>query len=88
MYSKLNYNDVVRQNIQVMDQAALLLARDYNLPAHVFNFDEPGVMKKICLGEHVGTLINDDVTMLVHENNDFHKKGAFCRHPFLIHHHK
>ena len=38
-----------------------------NLPAHVFNFDEPGVMKKICLGEHVGTLINDDVTMLVHE---------------------
>ena len=36
MYSKLNYNDVVRQNIQVMDQAALLLARDYNLPAHVF----------------------------------------------------
>ena len=67
MYKKLNYNDIVRQNIQVMDQAALLLARDYNLPAHVFNFDEPGVMKRICLGEHVGTLINDDVTMLVHE---------------------
>ena len=67
MYKKLNYNDIVRQNIQVMDQAALLLARDYNLPAHVFNFDEPGVMKRICLGEHVGTLINDDVSMLVHE---------------------
>jgi len=67
MYSKLNYNDVVRQNIQVMDQAALLLARDYNLPAHVFNFDEPGVMKRICLGEHVGTLINDDASLLVHE---------------------
>lgn len=54
MYRKLNYNDVVRQNIQVMDQAALLLARDYNLPAHVFNFDEPGVMKKICLGNMWG----------------------------------
>ncbi|PFJ09647.1 UMP kinase [Bacillus cereus] len=67
MYRKLNYNDIVKQNIQVMDQAALLLARDYNLPAHVFNFDEPGVMKRICLGEHVGTLINDDVSMLVHE---------------------
>ncbi|ADY21127.1 UMP kinase [Bacillus paranthracis] len=67
MYRKLNYNDVVRQNIQVMDQAALLLARDYNLPAHVFNFDEPGVMKRICLGEHVGTLINDDASLLVHE---------------------
>lgn len=67
MYRKLNYNDVVRQNIQVMDQAALLLARDYNLPAHVFNFDEPGVMRRICLGEHVGTLINDDASLLVHE---------------------
>lgn len=67
MYKKLNYNDIVRQNIQVMDQAALLLARDYNLPAHVFNFDEPGVMKRICLGEHVGTLINDDASLLVHE---------------------
>ncbi len=77
MYSKLNYNDVVRQNIQVMDQAALLLARDYNLPAHVFNFDEPGVMKKICLGEHVGTLINDDEL----------GKGAYKRHPFLVGNH-
>ncbi len=67
MYRKLNYNDIVRQNIQVMDQAALLLARDYNLPAHVFNFDEPGVMRRICLGEHVGTLINDDASLLVHE---------------------
>ena len=54
-----------------MDQAALLLARDYNLPAHVFNFDEPGVMKRICLGEHVGTLINDDASLLVHENSYF-----------------
>ncbi|MEH7458396.1 UMP kinase [Bacillus sp. JJ1127] len=68
MYRKLNYNDVVQHNIQVMDQSALLLARDYQLPVHVFNFDEPGVMKKICLGENVGTLINDDVTKLVHEN--------------------
>lgn len=62
MYRNLNYNDVVQNDIQVMDQSALLLARDYNLPAHVFNFDDPGVMKRICLGEHVGTLINDDIS--------------------------
>ena len=67
MYRHLNYNDVVRNNIKVMDQSALLLARDYHLPAHVFNFDEPGVMKKICLGEHIGTLINHQVTELANE---------------------
>ena len=50
-----------------MDQSALLLARDYHLPTHVFNFDEPGVMKKICLGEHIGTLINHELTELVEE---------------------
>lgn len=68
MYRHLNYNDVVRNNIKVMDQSALLLARDYHLPAHVFNFDEPGVMKKICLGEHIGTLINHELSELVEEN--------------------
>ncbi|ALC80538.1 MULTISPECIES: UMP kinase [Bacillus] len=65
MYSHLNYDDVVTNNIRVMDQSALLLARDYNLPVHIFNFDEPGVMRKICLGEHLGTLINHEVTRTI-----------------------
>lgn len=45
----------------------LLFVWDYNLLVYVFNFDEFGVMKKICLGEYVGMLINDDVMMLVYE---------------------
>lgn len=65
MYSNLNYNDIVQKNLKVMNQSALLLARDYNLPVHIFNFDEPGVMKKICLGkQHKGTLINHELTKL------------------------
>ncbi|WP_257348530.1 UMP kinase [Pseudalkalibacillus decolorationis] len=63
MYSNLNYNDVVTNNIKVMDQSALLLARDYKLPVHIFNFDKQGVMKKICMGEHTGTLINNEETI-------------------------
>lgn len=68
MYHHLNYNDVVKNNIKVMDQSALLLARDYHLPVHIFNFDEQGVMKKICLGEHIGTLISHQLTKLEDEN--------------------
>ncbi|RDI45813.1 UMP kinase [Falsibacillus pallidus] len=55
MYQTLNYDDVVKNNIRVMDQSALLLARDYSLPVHIFNFDKAGVMKNICLGGKNGT---------------------------------
>jgi uridylate kinase len=65
MYRNLNYQDVVTQNIQVMDQSALLLARDYNLPVHVFNFNEKGVMKSLCQGGQVGTLVSHERTILL-----------------------
>lgn len=64
MYEQLNYNDVVQNDIKVMDQSALLLARDYHLPVHIFNFNEPGVMSKLATGEKIGTLINAGQTIL------------------------
>ena len=48
-----------------MDQSAVLLARDHDLPVHVFDFDAPGAMQKICLGEDVGSLISKDRDALV-----------------------
>jgi uridylate kinase len=65
MYKNLHYNDVVQNNIKVMDQSALLLARDYELPVHVFNFNQVGAMKAICSGERIGTLINNGATELL-----------------------
>jgi uridylate kinase len=65
MYRTLNYQDVMKKNIQVMDQSALLLARDYNLPVHVFNFDEKGVMSRLCQGGHVGTLVSHEQSVLI-----------------------
>ena len=62
MYHNLNYDDVVLNNIKVMDQSALLLARDYQLPVHIFNFDQEGIMEKICAGQKWGTLINQEKT--------------------------
>jgi uridylate kinase len=37
----------------------VLLARDHHLPIHVFDFNAPGAMSRICMGEDVGTLISD-----------------------------
>lgn len=58
-YHTITYDKVIADNLRVMDQSAVLLARDNGLPIHVFNFDEPGAMLKICCGEHVGTRIGD-----------------------------
>lgn len=54
----LNYDDVIGRHLKVMDQSAFILARDYHLPIHVFNFDRPGSMKQVCEGENVGTIIS------------------------------
>lgn len=62
MYTNLNYNDVIQNNIKVMDQSALLLARDFNLPVHVFNFNEVGAISRLCSGEQIGTLISKETT--------------------------
>jgi len=63
-YQSLKYDDVVRNNIQVMDQSALLLARDHGLPVHVFDFLKPNSMERICKGENPGTLIGNLQTSL------------------------
>ncbi|WP_019914638.1 UMP kinase [Paenibacillus sp. HW567] len=59
-FRSLHYNDVINHNLKVMDQSAFILARDYNLPMHVFNFDKPGTMKEICEGKNNGTIISGE----------------------------
>jgi uridylate kinase len=62
-YKSLSYDDVITQDLRVMDQSAMLLARDHNLPIHLFNFDKPGCIRRICLGEDVGTYIGRDAPL-------------------------
>lgn len=61
MYATLSYDDVLRNDIRVMDQAALLLARDHDIPIHVFGFSNPNSVTKICKGEQIGTLISPGI---------------------------
>ncbi|OYD56217.1 UMP kinase [Fictibacillus aquaticus] len=59
-YVSIGYDEAIRSNLKVMDQSALILARDHGLKAHLFNFDDKGSFLKICQGEDVGTLITED----------------------------
>jgi uridylate kinase len=62
-YRELTYDDAIRLNLKVMDQSAVILARDFKLPLHVFNFDASGAMARICKGERgVGTEISPRAT--------------------------
>lgn len=56
-YKTLAYDDFILERLHIMDHSALLLARDHELPIHIFNFDKPGCIQRICTGEHVGTHI-------------------------------
>jgi uridylate kinase len=62
-YRQIDYNTVIHENLRALDQSAVLLARDHGLPIHVFDFDTPETMCRICEGEDVGTLIcqNGDI---------------------------
>jgi uridylate kinase len=63
-YKQINYDTVIQNNLRALDQSAVLLARDHGLPIHVFNFDTPEIMGKICKGEDIGTLISGSEDIL------------------------
>lgn len=57
-YTHITYREVMEKNLRVMDQTAITLCAENNLPMRVFNFNENGNLKKLILGEEIGTLIN------------------------------
>jgi uridylate kinase len=57
-YDKLTYIDVLNKNLKVMDATAITLCMDNDLPIIIFNLTKKGNIKKVILGEKVGTLIS------------------------------
>lgn len=64
-YETLHYNDVIANDLRVMDQSALLLARDHGLPIHLFDFKEKNAIQRILIGETIGTTINRFPTQIL-----------------------
>jgi uridylate kinase len=56
-YQLLDYDEVISKRLGVMDLNAILLCQDQGLPLRVFNMNKQGALKRIVLGEDVGTLI-------------------------------
>lgn len=58
-YSQICYSDALRQRLKVMDSTAFSLCMDNKMPIIVFNFSQPNNLKRIILGEQIGTLVAD-----------------------------
>ncbi|MDO5510442.1 MAG: UMP kinase [Weeksellaceae bacterium] len=57
-YSTLKFQDVYAQNLKVMDMTAFTLSEENDLPILVFDMNKPGNLKKVVMGENVGTLVS------------------------------
>jgi uridylate kinase len=57
MFERLTYLDVVNRGLRVMDTTAVTLCMDNNLPIVVFNLTKPGNLKRVLLGESIGTKV-------------------------------
>ncbi len=57
LFKELGYLEVVKKGLRVMDPTAITLSMDNNLPIIVFNMGEKGNLKKVVLGEPIGTKV-------------------------------
>jgi uridylate kinase len=60
MFRKLSYLDVLNRNLAVMDSTAISLCRDNGLPILVFNMTKPGNIRRVVLGEPLGTMVTEE----------------------------
>ena len=57
-YDELSYIEVLEQGLQVMDSTATSLCMDNNIPILVFALDNPENIKRVVLGENIGTIVS------------------------------
>lgn len=56
-FPRLTYDEVLERRLMVMDATAVILCRDHDMPLRVFNINNKGALKRVMLGEQVGTLV-------------------------------
>ncbi|KAF6264443.1 Aspartate/glutamate/uridylate kinase [Scenedesmus sp. NREL 46B-D3] len=56
-YERLSYRQVTNDELQVMDETAVTLCKENNIPVIVFNALQPGNILRAAMGEDVGTVV-------------------------------
>jgi uridylate kinase len=56
-FARLKYIDVLKKRLKVMDATAISLCMDNKLPIVVFNLNREGNIRRVVLGEKIGTVV-------------------------------
>ena len=56
-YDTISYLEVIDRGLKVMDSTAITLCMDNKLPIVVFNLQRPGNLRRVIMGEPVGTRV-------------------------------
>lgn len=56
-YRELSYMEVVQQELGVMDLTAITLCKDNQIPVIIFNLNKKGNLRRIIMGEDIGTVV-------------------------------
>ncbi len=54
----MTYNQVHRDNLQVMDMSAIQMCMEAKIPIIVFNFKREGNIERAVAGHRLGTIVN------------------------------
>lgn len=57
-FDQISFADCISKNLKVMDMTAFTLCMENHLPIVVFDMNRPDNLRKVVLGEGVGTLVN------------------------------
>ena len=58
-FTQLAYLEVLQRGLQVMDNTALTLCMDNDLPIVVFDMNVPGNIRRVVFGEAIGTVVTN-----------------------------
>jgi uridylate kinase len=56
-YETIGFDEALQRNLRVMDQTAIALCRENQIPILVFDIGVPGNLLRVAAGEKVGTLV-------------------------------
>jgi uridylate kinase len=56
-YHRVSFEEAIHKNLRVMDQTAIALCRENQMPIVVFDMSVPGNLRRVAAGEDVGTRV-------------------------------
>jgi uridylate kinase len=58
-FEEITYDEIYNLNLKVMDLTATTMCKENNMPIYVFDMDTQGNLKKVMMGDKIGTLVKN-----------------------------